>query len=232
MPEVAFPLYTDVTLLDFAGATQIFSMAGFRVLWVGENHDPVQTSEGVAVYPNATYDHPRGDLKILFVPGGFSTHEAMVNEPLLDYVRAASQVAEWRGSVCTGAFLLAAAGRLRDVEATSYWAQLGNLMLLERKFGIRVAEGFPRGIFDDKQKIFTGGGVSSSIDLALELLIKMDMREAAQVGQLINQYAPAPPINAGDPSTAPADLVRKLSGGPFVENMRMAVERLLSSPHD
>jgi transcriptional regulator GlxA family with amidase domain len=57
---VGFPLYPGCTLLDFAGATQVFAYTpGFRVVWIAATLDPVSTTESVSVMPNATFDdHP------------------------------------------------------------------------------------------------------------------------------------------------------------------------------
>ena len=225
--QVAFPLYDNVTLLDFAGATQIFHLAGFEVFWVSDEIAPVRTTESVCVYPNAVYDDDPHALTVLFVPGGTGAAPAMFNQPLLDYIKRASQVAEWRGSVCTGTFPLTAAGELRGVEATTHWASLESLGLLSDVFDLRVAPGFPRWVIDEEKKLFTGGGVSASIDLALELVKLTFGTEDAEKSQLIAQYAPARSLHAGDPSTAPAHLVQRLTRNPLTDPMRSAVERLI-----
>jgi cyclohexyl-isocyanide hydratase len=201
---VGFALYNGCTLLDFAGATQIFSQwvaAGFQSVWLAASLDPVTTSEGVQVQPSRCFDDP-GPIDILFVPGGGEdVATAMQNSVLVNFVRQAGQAARFAGSVCTGAFIVAAAGLLDDCEATTYWSQRENLALFPH---LRVAAGYPRWVFSGNR--FTGGGVSSSIDLALELVDRLAGPTECQEAQLSVQYAPSPPFDSGDPATAPPEV--------------------------
>lgn len=207
---VGFPLYPEATLLDFAGATQAFAFAaGFRPIWLAPTLDPVPTSEGVTVNPAYTFSrHPCIDL--LFVPGGGGNGvaAAMQDEIMLRFVKKAARTAEWSGSVCTGAFILAAAGLLDGCKATTYWSMLETL---DEFPAIRVnTQAYPRYILDRRHKRFTGGGVSSSIDLALQLIRVISSKRAAETADLSIQYAPDPPVQAGDPSQASPALVKKV----------------------
>ena len=65
----------------------------------------------------------------------------------------------------------------------------------------------PRWLVDEPRKRFTGGGISSSLDLALRLVELIAGVETAQSTQLSNQYAPSPPVHAGDPTEASPELV-------------------------
>lgn len=203
---VGFPLYPGCTLLDFAGATQIFAYTpGFNVVWIAANRDPVPTTESVSVLPSATFDdHPPLDL--VFVPGGGSdgVGAAMLDPVFQDWLKRAAGRAEWVGSVCTGAFIVAAAGLLDGCEATTYWSARPVLALFPR---IEVVPGYPRWHLDEEKKRFSGGGISSSLDLALKLVEIIAGRQAAQTSQLFVQYAPSPPVDAGDPTDASPELV-------------------------
>src|ERR1700687_752318 len=123
---VGVPIYSACTLLDFAGATQIFSpwvAAGFESVWLAPSRDPVRTTEGVQVLPSRCFDDP-GVIDVLFVPGGGKDVGKVMQDPVyVDFVRRAGQAAHFAGAVCTGAFILAAAGLLDDCEATTYWSQ-------------------------------------------------------------------------------------------------------------
>ena len=203
---VGFPLYPGCTLLDFAGATQVFAYTpGFRVVWIAATLDPVSTTESVSVMPNATFDdHP--PLSIVFVPGGGSdgVGAAMLDPTYQAWLKRAAGDAEWVGSVCTGAFILAAAGLLDGCQATTYWSARPVLALFT---DVSVVPGYPRWHLDEDRKRFSGGGISSSIDLALKLVDNIAGPQAAQTSQLYVQYAPSPPVHAGDPTEASPELV-------------------------
>ena len=203
---VGFPLYPGCTLLDFAGATQVFAYTpGFRVVWIAATLDPVFTTESVSVMPNATFDdHP--PLSIVFVPGGGSdgVGAAMLDPTIQAWLKRVAEDAEWVGSVCTGAFILAAAGLLDGCQATTYWSARPVLALFPE---VSVVPGYPRWHLDEDRKRFSGGGISSSIDLALKLVDNIAGPQAAQTSQLFVQYAPSPPVHAGDPTEASPELV-------------------------
>jgi len=203
---VGFPLYPGCTLLDFAGATQVFAYTpGFRVVWIAATLDPVSTTESVSVMPNATFDdHP--PLSIVFVPGGGSdgVGAAMLDPTIQAWLKRVAGDAEWVGSVCTGAFILAAAGLLDGCQATTYWSARPVLALFP---DVSVVPGYPRWHLDEDRKRFSGGGISSSIDLALKLVDNIAGPQAAQTSQLFVQYAPSPPVHAGDPTEASPELV-------------------------
>jgi cyclohexyl-isocyanide hydratase len=219
---VGFPLYDGCTLLDFSGATQIFSSwvaAGFQSVWLGKTRDPVTTTEKVTVVPHRSFDDP-GPIDILFVPGGGpEVGKVMQDSGFVDFVRRAGMAAQHAGSVCTGAFILAAAGLLDDCRATTYWSQRDNLALFPK---ITVEPAYPRWVICDNR--FTGGGVSSSIDLALELVNRLAGPAQSQQAQLTAQYAPHPPFDSGDPSTAPPEVTAAALKGQkdFIETIRQA----------
>jgi cyclohexyl-isocyanide hydratase len=229
LPKVVFPLYEGCTLLDFAGATQVLAWAGFDAVWAAKTTEPIKTTENVRVLPAATFDalHEK-PVEILFVPGGGEkVGDAMLDPVFVKFVRDTGQRATWAGSVCTGAFILAAAGLLDGFEATTYWSQRENLALFPK---ITVSAGYPRWVIHGNR--FTGGGVSSSIDLALELVSLISGSTASMATQLFVQYAPEPPFASGDPGQAPPEVtatVRKDQEG-FTAAIRKAVEEFLRRP--
>jgi cyclohexyl-isocyanide hydratase len=226
-PRVIFPLYNGSTLLDFAGATQVFSFAGFKPVWVAPTLDPIKTTEGVQVLPGDTFDGVRGkEIEILFVPGGGKKVSDVMRDPFfVNFVREVGESARYAGSVCTGAFILAAAGLLDGCEATTYWSQRENLALFSN---IRVAAGYPRWVIDGNR--FTGGGVSSSIDLALELVRLIAGPARSQAAQLDCQYAPDPPFASGDPGQAPPEVTEAVLKDQenLSRAMRLAVENVIN----
>lgn len=225
---VGFPLYPGCTLLDFAGATQVFAYTpGFEVVWIAATRDPVPTTESVSVLPSATFDdHP--PLSILFMPGGGSdgVGAAMLDPVFQIWLKQTAGQAEWIGSVCTGAFILAAAGLFDGCQATTYWSARPVLELFPT---VELVPGYPRWHLDEEKKRFSGGGISSSIDLALKLVETIAGREAAQTSQLFVQYAPSPPVHAGDPTEASPELVISVtqSQASFTAGLVAATRRVL-----
>src|SRR5882757_1992235 len=233
---VGFPIYDDVTLVDFCGATEVFSFPpgpenAFKPIWLAAEKRPITTSEGLHVFPNYTFKEKHPHIDILFIPGGGTglINNAMFNKDVQDFIKKTAPKADWVGSVCTGAFILAASGFLKDCKATTYWSQIPNLALLKKKLKLTIPKGNPRGVIDKKRKRFTGGGISSALDLALMLLEEIKGKAYAQNAQLYIQYAPNPPVHAGDPEQAPKKLVdQQLHDGiAYTKTYTDAVEKLL-----
>lgn len=211
--KVAFLLYEGCTLLDFAGATQIFApwASGWEPIWVAEKAGPVKTSEGLSVIANHGLDDDI-EADVIFVPGGAghgvqATMESAAHIAWLQ--RMASDPARWVGAVCVGTFILATAGVLKGAQVTTHWMLLEELRRLQTKEDFTVAEGYPRSVLDRTTKRFTGGGVSASIDLALQLVADLSTLEQANVASLITQYEPDLPegVLPGTPRvTSPATL--------------------------
>lgn len=239
---LGFPLYPGCTLLDFAGATQVFAPwtgLNVKVEWIAQELQPLPTTEGVSVMPTVTIDKAPA-LDVLFVPGGGGdgVSFAMLDPRFQAGVRKLAEGTAHVGSVCTGAFVLAAAGLLDGYRATTYWSQLDNLALFP-KIEVDV-HCYPRHLFDRDR--FTGGGVSSSIDLALFLAQKLrgatgdpwPGAKACMEAQLIIQYQAQPPYNAGDPSGALPELaeeVRRSQAG-FIAQVREATEKVIGRVGD
>lgn len=218
-------MYPGCTLLDFAGATQVFAFAKMTPVWLAATLEPVVTTEGVRVVPERTFADPGGSFDLLFVPGGGEAVAGAMHDPVLvEFVRETGAAAQWAGSVCTGAFILAAAGLLDGYEATTYWSQRENLARFPK---VRVAAGAPRWVIQGNR--FTGGGVSSSVDLALELVSRITGPAASMEAQLLIQYAPAPPFASGDPAEAPPEVVARVleRQTKYTAVMRQAVETLV-----
>jgi cyclohexyl-isocyanide hydratase len=221
-------LYNGCTLLDFAGATQVFTFApGFEVVWLAPALDPIQTTENVKVLPHATFDQA-GKLDILFVPGGGDqVGTVMQDSTYVDFVKSAGGgQARLAGSICTGAFIVAAAGLFDGREVTTYWSQKENLALFPN---LTVSAGYPRWVIHGDR--FSGGGISSSIDLALEIVSLLSGTTQSMATQLSIQYAPNPPFQSGDPSQAPPEVTAAVRKGQesFIAAIRDGVEAVIGS---
>lgn len=226
---VGFPLYQGCTLLDFAGATQIFAFTGtFKPLWLAASAKPITTTESIQVVPNYTFDdHP--DLDMIFVPGGGGegVSAAMLDPVYQSWLKRTGADAQWVGSVCTGGLVLAASGLLDGCTATTYWSARPVLAMFPK---IKLVPGYPRWHVDSEKRRFSGGGISSSLDLALRLVELIAGVEAAETTQLSNQYAPAPPVHAGDPTEASPELLVRVtqSQASFTAQLTAAAQKVIA----
>ncbi|HTL66744.1 MAG TPA: DJ-1/PfpI family protein [Lacunisphaera sp.] len=174
---VAVLVWPGVELLDFTGPCEVFSAAGhhqlFRVFLVGLDGTPVRTQNGVTVQPEFTLANcPRPDVVV--VPGG-DMRAVEGNAPVLAWVKARSGEADVTLSVCTGAFVLAEAGLLDGLPATTHhrgWDELARDFPQVRV--VRTAR------FVDNGRIITAGGVSAGIDGALRVVEKLAGAPAAE----------------------------------------------------
>jgi putative intracellular protease/amidase len=201
--QIAIPLYDRFTALDAIGPYEVLSrIPEGRVVFVGTEAGPYKTDNGMlTILAEASLDDlPRPE--ILCVPGGWGTREAMSDEPLVDWIRTAHETTQWTTSVCTGSLLLGAAGVLDGLEATCHWLELDTLESLGASpTGRRVVQ---------EGKVVTAAGVSSGIDMALFLLAQISGEEFAKTIQLLIEYDPQPPFDAGSPEKAPPEIVQQL----------------------
>jgi len=229
---IGFPLYEDGTLLDFVGATQVFAFAGgCTPIWLAKEKKPILSSEGMTVNPQYAFSEEHPPIDVLFVPGGGGdgVAAAMLDHQTQQWITEVAQHAQWSGSVCVGAFILAAAKVLDGCNVTTYWSALE---ILQRFPELQVfTNSYPRYLVEPVKRRFSGGGVSSSIDLALELVIQLKGTIAADNAQLSIQYAPDPPVESGDPSTAAPELVeqmRKNQAQPFLHPISVATDQVIN----
>ena len=198
---IAMLLYPRFTALDLFGPQHMFgSLMGAKVLLVAETADPVPSHSGVKVVPTTTFADCPEQLSILFVPGGSEgTLEAAESPTVRRFVKSRGEKAEWVTSVCTGSIVLGAAGLLDGYRATSHWATRPQLAL----FGARPVD---ERVVIDRNRV-TGAGVTSGIDFGLTLVQKLRGTEYAQITQLLSEYDPRPPLDAGSEAKAPKEVV-------------------------
>jgi cyclohexyl-isocyanide hydratase len=175
--RIAFLLVPDLTQLDLTGPAQVLSrVPGARVEYVAATLDPVPSDCGLALVPTATLDDA--------APAD---------------VRRAAAPATWVTSVCTGAFVLGAAGLLAGKRATTHWASKPMLAA----FGATPVD--ERYVVDGA--VVTAAGVSAGMDMALWLAAELVGQAAAERIQLQIEYDPHPPFDAGSAERADARAV-------------------------
>jgi transcriptional regulator GlxA family with amidase domain len=198
--QIAYLLYDRFTALDITGPHDVFnSVPGNESIFVAEQAGPIRNeSDTLSIVADATLDEvPSPDIVV--VPGGFGNRMLLEHEPLHEWIRGVHETSTWTTSVCTGSLLLAAAGLLDGVPATTHW-------LARDLLGELGANPVPDRVVEHG-KIVTAAGVSSGIDMALHLVHKINGEEVAQAVQLGIEYDPQPPLDAGAPHKAPPEIV-------------------------
>jgi cyclohexyl-isocyanide hydratase len=198
--QIAFLIYPEFTALDMVGPHYMMtSLMGATVHVVAKTKEPVRSDTGLVFTPSVTFDECPKDLDIICVPGGtLGTLAAMQDEATIAFLRDRGSRGKIVTSVCTGSLVLGAAGLLDGYEATSHWAVTHLLPI----FGAKVRNA---RVVKDRNRI-TGGGVTAGIDFGLSLVGQLRDRTYAEGVQLIAEYAPEPPFNAGTPERAPVEI--------------------------
>jgi len=193
-------LFPELDQADFTGPFEVLSRlpnSTFHI--VGKTREPVRDARGLILTPEKTLAESP-PLDVLLVPGGGGVNAVMEDEAVLTFVRQQAARAKIVFSVCTGALVLGAAGLLIGRKATTHWA---SHHLLKNLGATPVNE---RVVIDGN--IVTAAGVTAGLDGALRVTALLRGESAAQDTQLYIQYAPEPPFDSGDPSTAPAAIVQ------------------------
>src|SRR5205085_2995402 len=197
--NIAIPIFDRLTALDAVGPYEVLSrLPGATVHFIAQTPGPKRTeTEMLALTADRALDElPEPD--VIVVPGGFGTRALMHDETMLEWLRRAHDGSQWTTSVCTGALLLAAAGILDGLEATTHWLALD---ILTEYGAIPVSRRVVR-----QGKVITAAGVSAGIDMALMLAAEIAGPKVAQAIQLGIEYDPDPPFVGGSTSTAPREI--------------------------
>jgi transcriptional regulator GlxA family with amidase domain len=195
--DIAILLYEGVTALDAVGPYEVLHLApDVQVRFVAKQPGLIRTDFGMLHLnaDDAIADVPEPD--VVLVPGAPDPGGALGDETVLAWLRHAHETTLWTTSVCTGALVLGAAGLLAGLRATTHWMAMDALA----PFGAQPTT--QRVVRDGK--VMTAAGVSSGIDMALSLVAAQWDQATAEEIQLIIEYDPEPPFQAGSPDKAPA----------------------------
>ena len=180
-PTVAVLLFNAVEIIDFAGPWEVFGGAGYRVFSVAEKLDPVTTVYGQKITADYTFENsPKAD--VLLVPGG-GVRGAVNNPTLIKWVQDKATESKYVMSVCTGAFILAKAGLLDGLSATTVSGGIANLATAGKNIKVVYDKRYV-----DNGKIITTAGLSSGIDGSFHLVSKMLGKGVAQLTALGIEY--------------------------------------------
>lgn len=188
MKTVAILLFPDVLLLDVAGPTEVFSIANrylaaedaYRIVTLGSETLAVRCSNGMTLQADALAGEADEAYDLLLVPGGPGAYDHC-HQPLLPWLKQAAQRAGRYGSICTGAFLLGEAGLLDGYRVTTHW-----------NYTTRLTKAYPLAqveaehIYLRDRQLFTSGGVTAGIDMALAIVAEDHGKQVAlQVAKVI-----------------------------------------------
>jgi transcriptional regulator GlxA family with amidase domain len=185
---VGILVFPGVEELDFAGPWEMIGMwqqiaGGPSAVIVAERLEPVRCAKGLSINPHVSFaDCPA--LDYLLVPGGQGTRTEVLNQALIEFVASRGRACRAVLSVCTGAFILHAAGLLRGRRATTHWASLARLHALG---DVEVVE--ERFVRDGT--VWTSAGVSAGIDLTLAFIAAEAGEEVAGKVQFAAEYYPS-----------------------------------------
>ncbi|MGB3052131.1 MAG: DJ-1/PfpI family protein [Polyangiales bacterium] len=188
--DIAVALFERVTALDAVGPYEVLQrLPGVEVRFVGHRKGEVRSDNGfLGLTVDYTFDEV-SNPNILLIPGGIGTRALVHDEVILDWIRNAHETSQFTTSVCTGSLLLAAAGLLKGRKATTHFSARPLLL----KYGATPTE--ERVV--QEGKIITAAGVSSGIDMALHLAEQLTDATTAKALQLMIEYDPQPPHDAG-----------------------------------
>ena len=203
--QVVIPLFTHFTALDGIGPYEVLQrIPDIDITFIGHERGVVRADNGMlGIEVDGTFEeHPSPD--IIVFPGGHGTRALMDDQRVLDWVRAAHPGTTFTTSVCTGSLVLAAAGLLDGLTATTHWSERGTLT----EYGSTPV---PERVVEHlEQRIITAAGVSSGIDMALRLTELLFDRTAAEAAQLMIEYDPQPPFDSGALEKASDEIVTRV----------------------
>ena len=195
--QIAIVVYKGMTALDAVGPYEVFNfIPDVEIRFVSKKPQPIVTDSGILVLGSTHSFAETQSPDIVLVPGSSAdTATAMADSELIRWLKSVHKTTKLTLSVCSGALILAAAGILDGRPATTHWIAQSRL----KRFGADPQR-------DDRivktGKIITAAGVSAGIDLALSVVKELYGKERAEIIQLLIEYDPMPPVDAGHPTKA------------------------------
>lgn len=201
-------VYEGMFSLDALGPYQVFKSAGLKTFLIAKQKGSLRTSNGLTINVDKSIDEVQ-QLDVLLIPGGaYGTAQQTIDADVLAWIRKIDQTSIYTTSVCTGAWILGAAGLLQGKTATTHWYRAEEMLA---KYGAEFEQ--KRWVRDGKY--WTSAGVTAGLDMALALVNHLFGKDYTQAIMLDLEYDPKPPIEGGS-----------------VRNTVPAIERLMKEMYD
>lgn len=220
--DIAILIFDGAQILDIAGPVAAFEIAGqlvpdaYRIRVVGSGAEPVRLSSGSAMTVERFETEMVCDT--LIVVGGTGTEKAMTDQTTLDLIRGAAPHARRIASVCSGAYILAAAGLLDGRRATTHWVCNGDFQRRFPKVKLECDQ-----IFVRDGSVWTSAGITAGIDMALALVAE-DCGD--DISRTVARYLVVPHRRMGGQSQFSPLMELETKNGKFHDLLRWASEHL------
>lgn len=193
-------VYDGFFTLDAIGPMSVFSeLIGTDVFYIGVEKGMVKSGRTEIRVKKSIHDVK--ELDILVVPGGsVGTWKMTQDSAVLNWIRMIDSGSQITASVCSGAWILGAAGLLEGRKAVTHWYRAEEMMT-------RYGATFEQKRYTHDGKYWTSAGVSAGIDMSLALIKEIRGEKYLQGAMLDLEYAPEPPIDAGVPSKSDRDVL-------------------------
>lgn len=195
-------VYNGIESLDALGPYQVFKSAGLKTFLIAKTKGAITTSNGLTIQVNKSIADVT-QLDVLLIAGGAAaTALQTIDQDVLNWIVQIDKNTIYTTSVCTGAWILGAAGLLQNKEATTHWYRAEEML---SKYGAH---------FEDKRwvqdgKYWTSAGVTAGIDMSLALVNHLFGKDYTQAVMLDLEYDPHPPIKGGTPEKS-ASIIAQL----------------------
>lgn len=178
--HIAMVVYPDCEIVDVTGPMDVFCFANYflrlageiaenesvySLSLIGEQSGPVKTASGMRIFTDFAFDDVPSDIDTLMVTGAPFSVDAWTDQKMIQWLPSMMPKVRRMVSICTGAFLLAESGLLNNRKATTHWLFCEQMASQYRKVQI-----LPDKIFVRDGSVYTSGGVTAGIDLALSLV--------------------------------------------------------------
>lgn len=185
-------VYDGMFSLDALGPYQVFKTAALKTFFIAKTKGPITMSNGITINVDKSIAEV-AKLDVLLIPGGAGgTAMQTIDPDVLVWIQQIDQTSIYTTSVCTGAWILGAAGLLEGKGAATHWYRANEMLT---KFGAEYTG--KRWTRDGKY--WTSAGVTAGLDMSLALVNHLFGKEYTQAVMLDLEYDPQPPIKGGVP---------------------------------